>query len=890
MARDTPVPDADGSVRHGKIEIPAVPAPFVPRPDLRAELDLQADAAGPGDVVLVSAAAGYGKTAAVADWVRASPARPTAWVRLDTGDRDEQQFWDSLLAALRACPGVPAESRLRILTAAWSLAGSGSRTAFVTAVLNAVDALPVPVRLVLDDVHVLVTHPGLQGLHDLLAHRLPTLSLVLISRLDPPVGLHRLRLEGRLGEVRARRLTFTSDETTQLFAAQAPQLTPAQVGVLYDRTEGWVAALRLAVVSLRGRDDPAGFVDEFAGDDRGVADYLIGEILGGLGERDRAVLDATSVCDTITAELAVTLSGRDDAGEALESLEERTALLTPTDAHRIHYRAHDLLRSHILARLRRRHPATLAQLHLRAAQWHGERREHLEEVRYTALAGDPRATRAALRAHAVELIGRGQFGVVADTIARVADDDGPDHRLELVTALVEIEQGSVAVASGRIDDAERYLDGDDGNVGLFLEVVRTRRALAEGRTADAVAAARALRPDAADGLPLRALALLTRGNALMGVDPDLARADCDHALALADRHEWPYLGMQVLTTMGILDASDPRRRTTAAAWSAHDRATSQGWQDSAWAVGTQIVLAATALMRCEPTAARGHVDQARQGGLAAYPQLATAIGTLDGAAEHDLGQRLDGWRRMRLARHQAGAVDLEDRQVAFAALLEHDAALGLDRHREAAEVLRWATGRLGDSGGELALMHARQQWAARRDPTPRAHLTPVLEGRIDVVLPETVLAADLLDAEIALHRGERTTARSRLDHALALGADLDVLRPFTVAPDPIRRLLAEAADGIGKPRRFIDRILAVGEPQPDRPGTPPAELTDREHTVLALLPTQRSLQEIADDLTVSPNTVKTHLRAIYAKLGAGSRREAVIRARHDQLLHSPAEN
>jgi LuxR family maltose regulon positive regulatory protein len=884
VERETSVPDVDGSIRHGKIEIPAVPTPFVPRPELRAELDRQADATDDGHVVLVSAGAGYGKTAAVADWVRASPECPTAWVRLDTGDRDEQQFWDSLLAALRACPGVPADSLLRTLTAAWSLAGSGSRTAFVAAVLNAVDALPEPVRLVLDDVHVLVAHPGLQGLHDLLAHRLPRLSLVLISRLDPPVGLHRLRLEGRLGEVRAQRLTFTSDQTTQLFAAQAPQLTPAQVSVLYDRTEGWVAALRLAVVSLRGREDPAGFVDEFAGDDRGVADYLIGEILGGLGERDRAVLDATSVCDTVTAELAVSLSGRDDAGEALESLEERTALLTPTDPHRIHYRAHDLLRSHILARLRRQHPAALAQLHLRAAEWHRERREHLEVVRYTALAGDPDATRAALRAHAVELIGRGQFSVVVDTIARVADDHGPDHRLQLVLAMVEIERGSVAVAGRLIDDAERHLGDDDGgDIDVFRRVVRTRRALAEGRSADALAAARTIRPDAAEGRPLHALALLTRGIAVMADDPDLARVDCGRALALADRHGWAYLGMQVLATLGALDITGPGPRTTDAARSADRRATNQGWQDSAWAVGAQLVLAAGAVMRCDPATAHAYIGRARESRLTGYPQLTAALGTIAGIADHDLGHRPDGWRRMRLARHEAGAVDLEDRQVAFAALLEHAAALDLDRPREAAEVLRWATGRL-EGSGELALLQARQLWLPRREPASRAHLAPVLDGRVTTLLPDTVLAADLLDAEIALARGERTTARSRLDHALGLGADLDVLRPFTVAPDPIRRLIAEAAGGLGTPHRFIDRILAV---EPGSTGALSAELTVREHAVLALLPTQRSVHEIAEDLTVSPNTVKTHLRAIYAKLGATSRREAVIRARHDQLIHSP---
>ena len=878
----------DGSVRHGKIAIPVVPTPFVPRPELRAELDRQAGAEDPGHVLLVSGGAGYGKTAAVTDWVRATPECATAWVRLDDGDRDEQQFWVSVLAALRTCPAVPGDSAVRGLTAAWPPAGPGPRAAFVAAVLNAVDALPSPVRLVVDDVHVVVAHPGLQGLRDLVAHRLPTLSLVLISRLDPPVGLHRLRLDGRLGEVRAQQLTFTPDQTAELFAAQAPELTGEQVALLHARTEGWVAALRLAGVSLRSWDDPARFVAEFAGDDRSVADYLIGEILGGLPEREQAVLDAASVCDTVTAELAVTLSGREDAGEALECLEESTALLTPTDPHRTHYRVHDLLRSHITSRLRRRHPASLAALHLRAAQWHRDRHEHLEVVRYTAMAGDPDATRAVLRAHAIELIARGQFTVVAETVAALPEgDDGPDPRLSLVVALVEIERGSVEGAARLVDDAQRHLDDDvDGNVELFRRVVGARRALAEGRTEEAAAVARTIHPDTADGLPLQGLALLTRGSVLMGTDPDLARADCERALALADGHGWPYLGMQVVTALGVLDATGPGRRTSDTARAAGERATSQGWQDSAWAVASRVVLAVDALRRCEPGVARDHVEQARRGHLIGHPQLTTALDVLGGAAEHDLGHRLDGWRRMRSARLQAGSLDLEDRQVAFVLALEHAAALGLGRHREAHEVVRWAGARIGGTE-DFAVAQARGQWAVRREAAARAGLAPTLAGGV-TLLPETVVEADLLDAEIALARGERTTARTRLDHALALGEDLDVLRPFVVAPDPVRRLFAEAAGGLGTPQRFVDRVLAVTGPRGD--GTVAAELTDREHAVLALLPTQRSLHEIADDLTVSPNTVKTHLRAIYAKLGATSRREAVVQARHDRLLRSTGPN
>ncbi len=280
-------------VPQAKITVPQVPPELVVRAGLRADLDTASRA----DATLVCAPAGYGKTMLLADWAHTSTGSDTAWVSLDPDDNDPQRLWTSVVAALAACPSVPPDSRLH---APWTWR-PGTQPEFLAELTDTVAQLPRPVRLILDDVHELHDPTALHGLHTLLRNRPTGLQLVLSSRFDPPLSLPRLRLTGRLYELRADRLRFSPTETATLLERSGLNLTPTQVDTLHHRTGGWAAGLRLAALALTRTTDPDTFLDQFSGNDSSVADYLTGEILSALPDDTQEFLRVISISNPVPA-------------------------------------------------------------------------------------------------------------------------------------------------------------------------------------------------------------------------------------------------------------------------------------------------------------------------------------------------------------------------------------------------------------------------------------------------------------------------------------------------------------------------------------------------------------------------------------------------------------
>ena len=277
--------------RSAKIAVPQVPPELVVRAGLRADLDTASRA----DATLVCAPPGYGKTMLLADWAHTSTGSDTAWVSLDRDDNDPQRLWTSVVAALAACPSVPPDSRLH---APWTWRPS-TQPEFLAELTDTVQQLPRPVRLILDDVHELLDPVALHGLHTLLRNRPTGLQLVLSSRFDPPLSLPRLRLTGRLYELRADRLRFSPTETATLLERSGLNLTPTQVDTLHQRTGGWAAGLRLAALALTQTTDRDTFLDQFSGNDSSVADYLTGEILSALPDDTQEFLRVISISDPV---------------------------------------------------------------------------------------------------------------------------------------------------------------------------------------------------------------------------------------------------------------------------------------------------------------------------------------------------------------------------------------------------------------------------------------------------------------------------------------------------------------------------------------------------------------------------------------------------------------
>src|ERR1700741_2385083 len=325
-----------------KRAVPKPPSRLVTRPRLLATLDLGRQSL----VTLVSAPAGAGKTLLLAEWVRERGGPDTAWVSLDSDDNDDGRFWSALLEALFTTAAVPRDGPLADLAVP---ANPSEDPRFLSVVVDALDNLPRPVVLVLDDVQELTDARPLQGLEALLRHRPAGLRLMLSSRHDPHLSLARLRLADQLTELGAEELRFSTGEVRALLETEGIELEHDQLGHLLEQTEGWAAALRLAMLSQPRTSDPNRFLANFAANDRGVADYLIDEVLSQLPADMAAFIRTVSICEHTTVDLATVLSGRADAGALLDAIAQRTSLIFRVDTDPHLYHVHAMLRSQLLA-------------------------------------------------------------------------------------------------------------------------------------------------------------------------------------------------------------------------------------------------------------------------------------------------------------------------------------------------------------------------------------------------------------------------------------------------------------------------------------------------------------------------------------------------------------
>src|SRR5580692_2693799 len=365
-----------------KLHVPRSRPGFVPRPRLAGALDEGLALR----LILVCAPAGSGKTALLADWAP-SGNRPVAWLSLDAADNDPVRFWRHTVAALdRARPGIGERVGLLLGPPA-----PASFKGLVAALINDLAAQPGDgeVLLVLDDYHLIDAQPVHVSLGFLLEHLPPGLHLVLASRADPPLPLARLRAGGQLAELRAADLRFTAEEAAALLRESAgADLPAAAVAALAARTEGWVAGLQLAALSLRGQADPAGFVAAFSGSHRYVLDYLAGEVLDRQPEEVRALLLQTSVLERLSGGLCDAATGLTGGQVMLEQVERANLFLVPLDEVRGWWRYHHLFADLLRARLQQQYPDRLGALHRNAAAWSEEHGLADDAVRHAVAAGE----------------------------------------------------------------------------------------------------------------------------------------------------------------------------------------------------------------------------------------------------------------------------------------------------------------------------------------------------------------------------------------------------------------------------------------------------------------------------------------------------------------------
>jgi LuxR family maltose regulon positive regulatory protein len=868
-----PHPTVPLRVNTSKIVVPELPVEFTPRPLLRQHLDR----ATAGQVVVVSAPAGSGKTLLLADWVRGGHGPETAWVSLDADDNDPRRLWSAVLTAVLALPSMSQDSHLWRVPEEAALPREGDLVEILAEMLDALDS---PVRVVLDDVHELTGREVLRDLVTLIRRRPMGLRLVLASRSDPPISVPRLRLEGRLHELRADLLRFSLTETAALLEATGLALPPAQIAVLHARTEGWAAGLRLAALGLRRTDDPVAFLTQFSGDERSVAEYLTGEIVDGLNPDTRDFLRVVSLCSPLPAALAAELSGHADADRMLDELRQETALVECTSPGQ--YRIHALLRSYLVADLARLRPATYRRLQAAAARWWFAQEERVHALRHAERAGDRGLTAELVQRSGVAILLGGDLGPLRRALASVgADARTADPWLALTAAITHLEAGALPAAAAELQIARRAWpktpDAGLDALRASAELLATGRGLTGWSLADAPDNPGPAQPE------MEALLHASRGAAAFGnprgADVDIARTELEQALELARAHDLGYLEVQSLWMLATLATMRGDLRGMAVtAEQAVAAAARRSRHPSAWSAGPMGFLAYADLLRGDPTAAAARSEEALGTWEPLPPEAAHTLRAVHGAALADRGQRPAGLAELRSARAESADTSMPPCMLAALAVLEHRVALLNGNLDAAAEVAEWLATRVGETG-ETLLLKAWTETAAGRHEAARIVVAPVYEPATPILLPHTVVEAHLVDAEAALQADDWVAGREALDLALAHAEIVGVARPFALAGPRTQELLSARAAGNGGGPFAAQVTAARAAVVPDAA----ALLSERELAVLALLPSLLSAREIAAEFTVSVNTVKSHIRSIYAKLGVSSRREAVLHA-HDRGL------
>ena len=427
---------------------------------LRPRLSERLDRGTASKLVLVSAPAGFGKTTLLAEWLAARPAarageRLAAWLSLDRSDNDPAAFWAYVIAALRTVASGVGESALALL----GEPQPPPIETVLTTLLNDLGAVAGEIVLVLDDYHVIDARDVRDGMAFLLDHLPPWLHLVIASRADPALPLARMRARGELSEIRAAELRFTAEEAAAyLNETMGLQLTPQDVAALEGRTEGWIAALQLAALSMQGRDDVASFIAGFAGDDRYVVDYLAEEVLARQPDRVQAFLLQTSILGRLSGPLCDAVTGQGGGKGMLEELDRKNLFLVSLDDRRRWYRYHHLFADVLQARLLDEQPGQVPDLHRRASEWHEHNGELSEAVGHALAAGD-----FGRAAGLVELASPGMRRTRQEAKLRAWLEVLPDE-VVLARPVLSVNFAGVLLMGGelegvedRLRDAERWL-------------------------------------------------------------------------------------------------------------------------------------------------------------------------------------------------------------------------------------------------------------------------------------------------------------------------------------------------------------------------------------------------------------------------------------------------
>jgi len=852
-------------------------------------------------LTLLSAPAGFGKTTLLSEWTRGRK-DSVAWVSLDEGDNDPVRFVSYLVAALRS---TGEEGFGEGIMAALRSPEPPRMEAVLSTLINELAALPGEVAVILDDYH-LIDSENVHGIVSFLLERLPeSTHLVISGRVDPPLPLTRLRVRGQMTELHAADLRFTPEEAAAFLSdVMSLDLSADDVSALEGVTEGWIAALQLAALSMRKRKDVSDFIRSFSGGHRDVFDFLAEEVLGEQTEPVQSFLLETSILDNLSGPLCDAVTGRDDGQQTLEKLERENLLVVPLDDERVWYRYHHLFADFLCGRLTRERPERLAALHLRASEWCEQNALAIEAVRHALAAGDHERAARLMESGVGQTWYRGEVVTLLGWLQKLPAEAMRRRPLLLVW------YAAALMLAGRSDGVESLLREADRALGeapgeepderllATAAAVRSMHARFRGDAQGAIEHARRalalLAEDNLDPRPFAAIALAQAYQAAGDLEAAIAAFADAGALGRAAGHD--YIALSAMASRAHLQLAGGRlREADEVLRSALEFAAERG-------AGLLPAVGSVRIGMGELCYEWDDLDAAGRH-LAEGVELAARTG--------DVGILM--WGHIVLSRVRLAQGDAESALAAVGEAELVARSSGADHAIVDAAV--WKA-RLHLARGDLASASSEQERAARVGEVRRRsrELERVILARLLIArnepgealgllaqLRETAETAGATIEILALQalalqaKGEKERAASTLAEALVLAEPEGYVRTFVDEGPPMDELLSMVLEAQQRgrldppvPAHYLRKLLAVLERDASGAALPsaglPEPLSEREREVLQLIAAGKTNRQIASELFVGVGTVKTHLNNLYRKLDAHSRTQAVARARDLDLI------
>lgn len=831
-------------------------------------------------LTLVSASAGYGKTTLVIEWLRGCQSK-FAWLSLDKTDNDPARFMAYLIAALQMVDKSLGEGTRAMLQSPQPLPPE----VVLTTLVNEIAAVPVPFILVLDDYHAIEALPIHRQLDFLVEHLPPQMHLVITTREDPPLPLARLRARGQMLEIRQDDLRFSPEECADfLQRVMGLNLTMEDITALERRTEGWIAGLQLAALSMQGREDLPGFIEAFTGGSHYVLDYLIEEVFERQSAEEQDFLLKTSILDRLSGPLCDAVSGRTGSRRLLERLEHANLFIIPLDQSCTWYRYHHLFAELLRQRLHYTETLSEIELHRLASQWFSTEGLLPEAIHHALAASDWAQAAELIGAQSVFMLRNGELMTMLGWLKCL-----PDQVIFERPPLCR-DYGWALTLTGQLDTADLYLRqaeaavrGDDALLGTIL-VAQAYHLRVRGDTRGAIESARRALSLLPASEPLhRGLVALTLGLAYLTsgslVDAERAFLEVDQA---AQQSQNFYARMTALTYLGMIQAIYGRLHRAAEL----SRQVIQSGGQSPPTAPAYIELGALLYEWNDLEAAAHHL------------QIGIELGQRSG----NLAFQCDGYRTLAILQQACGesSAAVNTLQKAHQLASSHQVTPILTLRNAACQVQLalaqndlptaryWAEQVKEDADGSLhysrlGLTPARLLLANNL----KAEAAERLKG-----LYETACQADWGSGAVevralqALAAAEPVDALHFLEDALREAQPEGFIRTFVDKGEPLKALLERLKSQGGELKEYILTILsAFGQPCRTSPSQALVEpLSERELDVLRFLAEGLSNGEIARRLVVSVGTVKSHVHSIINKLDVSSRAQAVARGRDLALI------